>query len=344
MYWESPQWLLLLWLLPAMVGLIVHARRQQMVAAERFANATMLPRLQPAVSRGRGWLRTGLLLVGVGLLMVAAARPRWGVYFEDVRTRGVDMFVLLDVSRSMLAEDVAPNRLGRAKSDIRDLLTRLRGDRVGLIAFAGAAVVQVPLTTDQGFFRMVLDDTGPDSAPRGGSLIGDAIRKALESMEPSPDRDQVLVLITDGEDQDSYPQEAARQAAERGVKIICIGLGDTNDGMRIPLRDASGTLSYLKHDGQEVWSKMDESLLKDIALTTQGAYIPAKTRAYDLGQVYEQHLAGLTRGDVLSAKRKRYRERFQWFVGGGLAVLLVEMLIPRYPRRRELANVEVHIT
>ncbi|MEO8498506.1 MAG: VWA domain-containing protein, partial [Planctomycetota bacterium] len=266
-----------------------------------------------------------------GVLIFAAARPRWGVYFEDVQSRGVDMFVLLDVSRSMLAEDVAPNRLERAKSDIRDLLQYLQGDRVGLIAFAGAAVVQTPLTTDQGFFRLVLDDTDSDSAPRGGSLIGDAIRTALEAMEPRQDRDQVIVLITDGEDHDSFPTEAAKAAAERDVKVICVGLGDTEEGRRIPIRDEAGNLSYMKHDGQEVWSKMDEAVLKEIAVTTKGAYIPAKTTAYDLGKVYSDHLAGLTRGEINAEKRKRYRERFQLFVVLGLAALLLEMVIPRSP-------------
>lgn len=332
MYLESPQLLLLLWLLPAVAGLLVYAQRRRVAAAHRFAGDVMLHRLMPAMASGRNWAKIMALLVGLAVLTFAAARPRWGVYFEDVQTRGVDMFVLLDVSRSMLAEDVAPNRLERAKSDIRDLLQYLKGDRVGLIAFAGAAVVQTPLTTDQGFFQLVLDDTDSDSAPRGGSLIGDAIRKALEAMEPRHDRDQVIVLITDGEDQDSFPAEAAKAAAERNVKIICVGIGDSEEGMRIPIRDESGQLSYMKHDGQEVWSKMDEKLLKEIALTTSGAYIPAKTRAYDLGQVYSQHLAGLTRGEINAEKRKRYRERFQLFVVLGLAALLLEMVVPRYPR------------
>lgn len=341
MYLESPQLLLLLWLLPIIGGLLIYAHRRRTAAANRFAGDVMLHRLMPATGNERFWMKSVLLFLAFGLLMFAAARPRWGVYFEDVQTRGVDMFVLLDVSRSMLAEDVAPNRLERAKSDIRDLLQYLQGDRVGLIAFAGAAVVQTPLTTDQGFFQLVLDDTDSDSAPRGGSLIGDAIRKALEAMEPRHDRDQVIVLITDGEDHDSFPAEAAKAAAERDVKVICVGLGDTEEGRRIPIRDEAGNLSYMKYDGQEVWSKMDESLLKEIAATTNGAYIPAKTRTYDLGQVYSQHLAGLTRGEINAEKRKRYRERFQWFVVIGLAALLLEMAVPRYPRRQEDSHSQV---
>ncbi|MBP89554.1 MAG: hypothetical protein CMJ64_23065 [Planctomycetaceae bacterium] len=335
MHWETPQLLLVLWVLPMIGGVLFYARKKRLASAARFAEQAMLGRLLPATNQGRFLLKSMALLLGLGLLVTAAARPRWGVYLEDVESRGVDLFVLLDVSKSMLAEDVAPNRLERSKSDIRDLLTHLTGDRVGLIAFAGAAVVRTPLTTDHGFFQLALDEIDPNSAPRGGSLIGDAIRKALEAMEPRHDRDQVIVLITDGEDHDSFPQEAVRQAAERGVKVICVGLGDTEEGQRIPVRDEAGNLVYMKHDGQEIWSKMDEDLLKEIALATSGAYIPAKTTAYDLGRVYEDHLADLTRGEVLAEKRKRYRERFQIFVFLGLGVLLLEMVIPRYSRRGE---------
>ncbi len=280
--------------------------------------------------RSAPWIKGSLLLAGIMLLIVAAARPRFGVYTETVTQRGVDLFVLLDVSRSMTAEDVAPNRLERAKSDVRDLLPHLTGDRVGLIVFAGKPVVKAPLTNDQGFFRTVLDEVDVGSAPRGGTLIGDAIRKALETMPRSRDRDQVLVLITDGEDQDSYAEDAAKEAAERGVKIFTVGLGDAREGARIPVRDGSGQLTYVQYEGQERWSKRNDDLLKKIALTTDGAYIPAGTQAYDLGQVYADHLAGLTRSEYQAEKRKHYGEQFQWFVAFGVLFLLLEMGIASY--------------
>jgi Ca-activated chloride channel family protein len=294
----------------------------------------MVERLMPATADLGPWIKGGALLLGVACLVLAAARPRWGVYFEEVSARGVDLFVVLDVSRSMQAEDLAPNRLERAKSDILDLLTKLTGDRVGLITFAGAAVVHVPLTTDQGFFRSVLDEVDSDSAPLGGTMIGDAIRKAIESMEERLDRDQVIVLITDGEDHDSFPEEAAALAAERGIKIITVGLGDTGEGARIPVRDESGSVSFVRHEGQEIWSVMDERLLKEIAMKTDGAYVPARTRAYDLGHIYEKYLAQLTRGEIRAEKRKRYGEQFQVFVCLGLTFILLEMLIPRYAAKR----------
>jgi Ca-activated chloride channel homolog len=332
MFWETPFILFFLWLVPLVGAAAVYAQHKRVAATKRFVDEEMFERIVPRSSQSRVWWRAVLLMLAAGFLIVACARPRFGVYIEEVTSRGVDLFVLLDVSRSMLAEDVAPNRLERAKSDIRDLLQKLKGDRVGLIVFAGAAVELIPLTTDHGFFQMVLDSVDVNSAPRGGSLIGDAIRKSIASMPEQRDRDQVIVLITDGEDQDSFPAEAADQAAERNIRIISVGLGDAGEGARIPSRGERDGLSFVQHEGQEVWSKMDETLLKDIALKTDGAYIPAQTRAYDLGQIYDDHLAGLAGGESQSETRRRYRDQFQLFGGIGLAFLLLEMLLPRFSK------------
>jgi len=294
----------------------------------------MRGRIMPAVDPAHAWTKGSILVVALGLAIVAAAGPRFGVYYEEVTQRGADVFVVLDVSRSMTAEDVAPSRLERAKSDIRDLLDRVAGDRVGLIVFAGKPVVKVPLTTDRGFFEMMLDGVDTTSAPRGGTLIGDAVRKAIEAMPPRGDRDQAIVLITDGEDQESLPIEAARHAAERGIKIFTVALGDSTEGARIPVAGADGQRTYLKYAGAEHWSKVDEKLLRDIALATGGAYIPAGTKSYDLGQVYTDHLTKLTHGEYGSQKRRRYHEQFQWFLGFGLALLLVEMAVPLYSKKQ----------
>ena len=223
MRWGFPTALFALWLVPLIGFLLVRAHFKRRDAAQRFVEQPMVERLLPAFDTTRVWLKAILVMTAVTLLIVAIARPRFGFDLKEISSRGVDLFVLLDVSRSMLAEDVKPNRLERAKSDILDLLQKLEGDRVGLIVFAGAPVVQVPLTTDQGFFKIALDDVDSDSAPRGGTLIGDAIRKALESMEARSDRDQAIVLITDGGDQDSFPAEAAKQAAERRLNTILDG-------------------------------------------------------------------------------------------------------------------------
>jgi Ca-activated chloride channel family protein len=161
-------------------------------------------------------------------------------------------------------------------------------------------------------------------------MIGDAIRKAIEQFEKSSQGDQAIVLITDGGDQDSLPVEAAKLAAERKIRIICVGLGDPSEGARIPQRSAGGELKYLQYDGQEVWSKMEDKTLKEIAVVTSGAYIPAQTRNYDLGQVYANNLEQLRRGEMFVEKRKRYYERFQIPAGIAILLLLFEKSISRY--------------
>lgn len=322
-----------------MAWLLIRAERKRTAAARRFVGSAMTPRLIPRLGGARPWLKGSLLVLALAMLIAAAARPRFGVYFEKVVRRGVDCFIMLDVSRSMLAEDVAPNRLERAKSDIRDLLKKLGGDRVGLIVFAGKPVLKAPLTTDKEFFLSVLDDVDPHSAPRGGTLIGDAIRKALEYMKPQSDRDQVLVIFTDGEDQDSFADEAAGQAAERGVKIFTVGLGDSAEGARIPMRDGEGNLVYLKENGQEHWSKTNHDILAKIAKAAKGVHVPAGTKAYDMGEVYENHLANLARSDEeLGQNRKRHHDRYQIFLMLGVLLLATDMAIPAHSNKCSAAT------
>ncbi|QDU60723.1 von Willebrand factor type A domain protein [Planctomycetes bacterium Pan216] len=334
MQWGAPGFLFLLWLLPVVGYLLYRSHRRRLMAAHRFMSEAMADRLVPRIDTARAWLKGTAIVLGLGCLIVAAARPRFGEKYEYVARKGVDLFVLLDVSKSMLAQDVRPTRLERAKLDIKDLLDVIPGDRVGLIVFAGKPIVSVPLTTDHNFIRQELDQVDPDSAPRGGSLIGDAIRQALASMPPRGDRDQAIVLITDGEDHESFPLAAAEIAAERDVTIFTVGLGDPVEGARIPLASDRGARGFLTHGGQQVWSKMDEPLLEEIASATGGEYIPAKTQAYDLGRVYEQHLEGLTRGDIDSSYEKRYREQFPLFLALGVMFLLFDVLLASYPTGR----------
>ena len=235
MEWQHPQWLyLILPLAAAWLALSLYSRRRRRRAAEAFVAQAMWSRILPADSRARFWVKLLLRETALVTGLVALAGPRFGTQYEDVIPRGSDLYVLIDVSRSMLAEDVPPSRLGRAKADVAALVNRLEGERVGLIAFAGQAVVKCPLTVDYDAFRRSLDELDPGSAPRGGTAIGDAIRKALEVFQARADRDQAILLITDGDDQQSYPLEAAAVAAERHVTIFTVGLGDADHGARIP--------------------------------------------------------------------------------------------------------------
>ena len=235
MEWQHPQSLyLILPLAVAWLALSLYSRRKRSRAAEAFVAQAMWSRILPADSRARFWMKWFFQETAIVMGLVALAGPRFGTQYEDVVPRGSDLYVLIDVSRSMLAEDVPPSRLGRAKADVAALVNRLEGERVGLIAFAGQAVVKCPLTVDYDAFRRSLDELDTASAPRGGTAIGDAIRKALEVFQARADRDQAILLITDGDDQQSYPLEAASLAAERHVTIFTVGLGDADHGAPNP--------------------------------------------------------------------------------------------------------------
>ena len=334
MTWVSPSILYLLWTVPIFVGVLWAAERSKRKAITQFLDPPMAAHLAPTRSVNRFFTTLFLRTVAFILCILSLAGPQYGEEIMEVEVSGIDVFIMLDVSRSMLAEDVKPNRLSRAKSDILDLLRELEGDSVGLITFAGAPVVQVPLTSDSSFFRLVLRGVDCDSAPRGGTFIGEAIRKALSSMQQATERSQLLILITDGDDQESFPIEAARQAAERNIKIITVGLGDIGEGARIPERAEDGSLSFVQYQGQEIWSKMDSELLQEIADVTSGVWVPAQTRAYNLASIYRSQLKGLTSTDETTETKQQKMNRFQWFLLPALLLLACDSILSVFRRPR----------
>jgi Ca-activated chloride channel homolog len=345
MDWQFPQSLYLI--LPACIGwcaLSIYSNKRRERARSRFVDAPMGDRILPATSAVRFWIKLLLQQIAIVCGLVAIAQPQFGEQIEQVVPRGSDLYVMIDVSRSMLADDVVPSRLGRAKADVASLVNRLQGERIGLIAFAGQAVVKCPLTVDYDSMRRALSELDPNSAPRGGTAIGDAIRKSLEVFQPNAQRDQAILLITDGDDQQSYPMEAAAVAAERKVTIFCVGLGDADKGARIPGKTKSGSnvsSGFLEHQGEQVWSKLDSSLLQEIAVKTSGVYVPAGTRAYDLGELYSQHLQGRRGDDSLSQTRVRKAEQFQVFLGLSLLALLVDLCIGPFKKQTIAPNAEI---
>lgn len=290
--------------------------------------SVMAEKLMPKVSMVNQLAKLFLQSAGISTILIALAGPQFGEQVETITPKGSDLYVLLDVSRSMLANDVSPTRLDRAKADINALVSSLTGERVGLIVFAGQAVVKVPLTVDYESFRRSLADIDTTSAPRGGTAIGDAIRKALQVFKPNSQRDQAILLITDGDDQKSAPLEAAEIAAERGVTIFSVGLGDSTQGARIPAKDRIG--QFLEYEGEQVWSKLDGSLLEQLASKTSGIYIPAGTKNYDLREMYSNYLAN--RGGDTSETQTRIRrgEQYQWFLGAGVLLLLLDLFVKPY--------------
>lgn len=328
----------LLWLLPVLLALYVYgfARKRRVLSA--FIDAAVAPRLTAGLSRSRRWLKAACLLGAVGAMIVALAQPQWGRRWQDVQRRGRDVMILLDVSRSMLAEDVSPNRLEGAKVGIRELVQVVReegGHRLGLVVFAGRASLQCPLTLDANFFLRRLQEVGPHTAGHGGSLLGDAIRHALRGMATLPHHDKDIILITDGDDHDSFPLQAAATAAEQGVAIYAVGVGDAGTGARIPVRGADGRVTYLEHQGREVRSRLRHDLLLDMAQMTGGAYVPAGTHAIELDRIYTELIAPKARQDTGHDRRERFVHRFQWFVLAALGLLVVELFIPESAARGE---------
>lgn len=325
MSFDDLRYLHLLWVVLALIGLYVYGFARKRKAMLVFASANLLSSLSPRVSPIRQKIKASYVVLALGFIVAALIGPRWGEEFREFRRKGIDIMVCLDVSRSMLAEDIHPNRLDRAKADIRELLSILPGDRIGLIAFAGKSEVKCPLTIDRGFYRLVLDEIDTNSVPVGGSLIGDAIRLASSSFTDNIKNHKVIIVITDGEDHESFPADAARDAyEEHGIRVFTIGLGSVATGQRIPIHTPEGQVAFLQYEGKEVWSKLDPETLTKMAVVGGGAYVPAGTRSIDIEGIYNEHIATLDEREFETAMKIQQVSRFQWFAAAALLLLLLE--------------------
>lgn len=324
-----PERVHLLWAAAALVLLLAWLERRGEGALGRFIAPTMAARLAVRPSGGRRAARLALVLGACAAAVLAIMRPQARGATEQVEARAAsaELMVVLDVSKSMLAEDAAPNRLERAKAEIRDMVRALAGHRVGLIAFAGRAAVLCPLTTDHGFFRLVLDGVGPHSVGLGGTRIGDAIRRAVAGFAPGPGAKAIL-LVTDGEDHDSYPLDAAKVARDAGVRIVTIGFGDEK-GAEIPVTDPkTGDRAPLRdRAGQVVRSRLDGPVLREVALATEGAYVPAGLGVLDIESIVRTHLEPLFRVAGESSTRVVKAERYAGFILAGLICLVGSVIL-----------------
>ena len=319
---QSLQWL---WIVLLVFLLAALSLRWQRKAAMKFATAGMLPRLLPIRSVYRSAISLALVLAGLVLLVLCIVDVRWGKIQREVPQSGIEVMFVLDVSRSMMAEDVTPNRLERAKQMIKVTVDEMAGDRVGLTIFAGEARQQIPLTSHYDDFKQGLDSVGPSSLNRGGSRLGDAITVASRGFLEVTNDHKAIVLFTDGEDQESRPLEATRLAKdEKGIRIFTVGLGDLKTGARVPVNSARGD-DFLTHSGKQVWSKLDGETLEKIASESGGAYIPAGTKQVNMGDVYHRYIAAVDQTQFETAKVDSYEARFQWFLAPALALLLLEV-------------------
>lgn len=324
------QWL---WLVGVCLAAVIFAAAAQRRARLQYATANLIHRVVPASRKLRRSVGTLLVTAAMVLLVVALVDVRWGKVEREVSQKGIEVMFVLDVSRSMLADDAAPNRLQRAKQQIKDTVDEMAGDRVGLLVFAGDVKQQIPLTTHYDDFKQRLDEVGPHNVRRGGSRLGDAIEAASQAFLTKSNAHKAMVIFTDGEDQESEPVAAAKKAHEEtGVRIFTVGLGDMDKGARIPIASDDGR-DYLEHDGEQVWSKLHGDILRQVATETDGAYVPAGTKQVNMADVYHGYIAGVEQTEFETAKINQYEARFQWFLLPAVLLLLAEIVITTWPAR-----------
>lgn len=324
MHFAQPNMFYLLWGVILLMLFLAWGLLHRQKIMEKFVQS----HLMKEVAIGFGLLRLRLkniFLILVFILSIAAlARPQWGFEWQEIKHKGIDILVAVDTSKSMLAQDVKPNRLERTKLAIKDLVRKLKGDRIGLIAFAGEAFLVCPLTVDYNGFLLSLNDLSIDTIPQGGTNIARAIEETIGSYTEAAHQDKAVIIITDGDNLEGDPIAVAKKASEKGIKIYTIGIG-TKEGELIQIPGVSGSTEFLKDtDGNFVKSRLNESLLEKISLITAGAYIKASGAQFGLDLIYEKDLAKLEKRDMESKMERKYYERFQISLALASVLLMVE--------------------
>lgn len=302
--------------------------RRRKADLARLGNPSLVHRLSKSVNwRGRRW-RNALWLTVVVLVLVALARPQWGSFTQEVEQEGIEVMVALDVSLSMLAQDIKPDRLTRAKLEISELMDQLGGNEIGLVLFSGASFVQFPLTSDYGTARTFLDNARPEVISRAGTSIGDAIRTAMSGFDLARPSQKVIVLITDGEDHEGDAVATAEMAAEQGIMLYTIGFGSPG-GEPIPQYNTAGEIVDYKRDqqGEVVLSRLDEATLQQIAEVGGGQYFRATASGSELAALAAE-LNTLQKAEISSLLEITMIERFQPFLLLALALMIAIEFIP----------------
>jgi len=330
LYFASPQylWLLLLVpLFPVIYG-IMRAFRKRRIS--KLGDPVLVRELMPSWSRSKGWVRIVLYSLAFFCFVVGLARPQMGAKLKEHETKGAEIMICLDVSNSMLAEDYSPSRLDRAKLAISRVVDKLQGDRIGLIIFAGTSFVQLPITTDYISAKMFLNSINTESVPVQGTAIGDAILTAAKSFSAQSEKSRAIIVITDGENHEDDAVDAARQAAELGIKIYTIGVG-SQQGQPIPM---NGEL-LKDSEGNIVVTRLDEATLRKIAAEGGGAYVHAGNEEFGLNPIID---------DIKKMEAEKYNsivfedfdEQYMYFFGAALLLFVLEMLIGERKHKRRL--------
>lgn len=321
MKFGAPEFIKWLLLIIPLVVLFIWMHRQRAARLAKLVASSAWGAVVPGYTKKSGLRRMALRLLALLCIGLALTRPQWGSKWEEVKQRGLDIIVVLDTSKSMLAEDIKPNRLKQAQWAVRDFVQQLRGDRIGLVAFAGSSFLQCPVTIDYAAFTMMLDDLYAGIIPRGGTAIEQALKKAADSFDTQSEADRVILLITDGEDLEGDPMRMAEQLRKENIKLFSIGVG-TLDGDLIPTSEG-----YVKNpQGQVVKSSLNEGLLQKLARETGGFYVRSAPGDFGLDRIYKLGISSLQRGEQETRLAKVYEERFGWFASAALFFLLAEGL------------------
>jgi Ca-activated chloride channel homolog len=317
--------LFLIWAAPVLALIVAYGMRRRRKALSRFASPNGLAVIAPTSSARRRWVKGGLLIAGLAFLSLSLSGPRYGFRWQEIERRGVDILIALDCSRSMLARDLQPTRLDRAKREVLDLIAMLQGDRVGLAAFSGTAFLQCPLTLDYAAFHLFLEVLSPDYLPVGGTDITGALTVARNGFDPKSAAEKAVILITDGENTGrGDPVAAARKLDEAGITLFCIGVGG-EEGVPVPAADGGFKKD---REGQIVMTRLDEDLLQRMALLTGGTYVRSVAGDMDLDVVYRQEIRGKMEAAALAGGRKQvWEDRYQWFLALAILCVVVDLFL-----------------
>jgi Ca-activated chloride channel homolog len=320
----NPEYLYILMVVPILIGLYLFSIYTSKRRLSKFGNISLISQLMPGVSAHRGWIKLVIFLVALSLLIVGTARPQFGSKLTEVKRKGIEIIIALDVSNSMLAQDIQPNRLERAKQAISRLVDQLANDRIGLIVFAGDAYVQLPVTNDYTSAKMFLSSITPGIVPKQGTAIGSAINLAVNSFSPQEETRKVIIVISDGENHEDNPVEAAKKANERGIIVHAIGIGSPQ-GSPIPLNARSQDFLRDKDDNVVV-TRLDEETLSKVAISGGGKYVRASNSQVGLMPLFEE----INRLERLEFKEKifsEYDDQFQYLFGLALLLLVIDFFI-----------------
>ena len=317
----------ILWAIPVIVLFWVFAKKNKKNAMNRFIQNSLWHEIAPFFNMRKELISVILTSLSILLLLGALTRPQIGFRWRELKREGLDIIFAVDTSRSMLAEDIAPSRLGRAKMAIEDMISRLSGDRIGLVAFAGEAFLQCPLTLDYDGFRVALMDLDLDTLPTGGTNVSGAIEESVRSFDKGQIKYRIVILISDGEEHEGNALQAAKMARDENIKIFCIGVGSLK-GAYLPIKDKDGKGEFIKDGyGQNVLSQLDENKLKEVAFITGGSYVRSLTTDFGLEAIYNEKISRMERREITGKKTKQYNESFQILLFIAVILLTIEMFI-----------------